>query len=136
MNIIQQYQAKDDKIFTTKKDCIKYELLIDEVEIMMKPFGKVRNGTSFANGEGYLQHNLKDVVKAKKKIMVLGKKEFSMKPTDKIGFGMMGRYLDDSGKDVLNSAWHRLNCIDDKGREWGQPYFALNPHEGKQKQLN
>ncbi len=40
----------------------------------------------------------------------------------------------DGGDDVLHRAWYRVYCIDASGREWGQPYFALHPTEGKQRE--
>lgn len=40
-----------------------------------------------------------------------------------------GRYLDDVDP-LAYSAWSRLTCIDSEGREWEQPYFAVNPGHG------
>ena len=45
--------------------------------------------------------------------------------------GIIGRYLDDSGT-LAYKYWYRFMCIDEKYREWSQPYFAINfEKEGK-----
>jgi len=45
--------------------------------------------------------------------------------------GIIGRYLDDSGSGTYKY-WHRFMCIDEKYREWEQPYYAINiEKEGK-----
>ena len=48
---------------------------------------------------------------------------------------IIGRYLDDAGTNAVYSAWYRFMSMDDLYREWGQPYYALNPGTGKQNQL-
>ena len=43
--------------------------------------------------------------------------------------GIIGRYLDDGS---FSKHWYRFMCIDEKYREWEQPYFAINfEKEGK-----
>lgn len=45
--------------------------------------------------------------------------------------GIIGRYLDDSGS-AAYKYWYRLMSIDEKYREWEQPYYAINfEKEGK-----
>lgn len=45
--------------------------------------------------------------------------------------GIIGRYLDDSGS-VAYVYWNRFKCIDEKYREWEQPYYSINfEKEGK-----
>lgn len=39
--------------------------------------------------------------------------------------GIIGRYLDDSGSGAYKY-WYRFMCIDEKYREWQQPYYAIN----------
>jgi hypothetical protein len=44
---------------------------------------------------------------------------------------IIGRYLDDSNS-IFYKHWYRFMCIDEKYREWQQPYFAINiEKEGK-----
>lgn len=40
--------------------------------------------------------------------------------------GIVGRYLDDSGNQILYSTWYRFMCIDENYREWCQPFYAIN----------
>lgn len=42
---------------------------------------------------------------------------------------MVGRYFNDSIPGGYR-AWSRLDCIDNQGREWDQPYHAMHPDEG------
>lgn len=46
----------------------------------------------------------------------------------KIGFGILGRYLND-GDSVLYEHWCRLSNCDEQYREWGQGYYRINPNE-------
>ena len=45
--------------------------------------------------------------------------------------GVIGRYLDDSGNKPLYTCWYRFMCIDEKYREWLQPYYAINHSQYK-----
>ena len=40
--------------------------------------------------------------------------------------GIVGRFIDDSNNKDLSQAWYRFMCIDEKYREWSQPYYAIN----------
>lgn len=44
--------------------------------------------------------------------------------------GIIGRYLDDSGSGIYKY-WNRFMCIDEKYREWEQPYYAINSEKEK-----
>ena len=48
--------------------------------------------------------------------------------------GIIGRYLDDSGSGIYKY-WNRFMCIDEKYREWEQPYYAINS-EKEEKNFN
>jgi len=50
-----------------------------------------------------------------------------------ISLGMLCRVADDSGS-PLYSALLRLFHQDEKLREWGQGYYAMNPFAGKQQE--
>ncbi len=45
------------------------------------------------------------------------------------------RFIDDSDCTPLKSAWWRLQCIDDKYREFNQPFYALNPDKAVMKEI-
>lgn len=88
--------------------------------------------TSFANGGGYIQHDPEKVKQAKENLLVYSNRRFKTN----YGFDFIGRVMQDSGLIVMYNLWHRLSCVDKYGREWGQPYYAIHPKEGKQVQLN
>lgn len=132
MKAITRYLADDRSAFNTEEDCIKYEKLSKKVDIIMKPLGEKIYDINFSNGEGYIQHDKKIVKKAQKDIVALAIKELKLDKDWKFG-SFIGRYIDDSGVNCINSAYSRLSCIDVKGREWGQAYYAFNPDKGTQK---
>jgi hypothetical protein len=43
--------------------------------------------------------------------------------------GIVGRFIDDSYNKDLSQTWYRFMCIDEKYREWPQPYYAINAKE-------
>jgi hypothetical protein len=48
---------------------------------------------------------------------------------DKIDLSYVGRLISDYNIGPLNSAWYRLQCIDKEGKEFGQPYFAIESNK-------
>lgn len=146
MKTVSMYQANDGKRFTSKADCRLYETIVKQRDTALSQLETIADkDCSFANGGGYIQHDPEKVKKVKLqylKLIELNTEWKDLKKAvknqkenlDKITF--LGRYLDDSDS-YFRSGYYRLfMCIDELGREWGQPYYRLNPHEGKQKQLN
>jgi hypothetical protein len=86
-------------------------------------------GFSSANNEIYLQHIPEAVDLAQSQFIQYCvdngylPKEFLEKKVHRQG--IVGRYLDDS-KSELSKIWYRFYCIDEKYREWEQPYYAIN----------
>ena len=130
MKAITRYQADDGTVFNTEKQCLEYEKILQRVNEIMKPLGKMPDDIGFANGGGYLKHDISTVDKAKKELTEFGNKLFKLD----CDLYNIGRYME--GHDCLYRAWGRLVAIDNQYREWGQTYFALNPNKGKQVQLN
>lgn len=129
MEAITKYKALDGKIFDNKEDCIKYDELVSNVRIIFKSIRENPDDIRFSNGGGYIQHDSSPVEAIKVELLKLTNKYFNKKYTD---FLHLGRLLDDSGCNVLYRAYTRLVSIDSTYREWGQPYYALNPSKGKQ----
>lgn len=97
----------------------------------------------FSNGHGYWQHRPEDVHKVKSAILSIAATDApSFAATfDKIRAGFCReshatRIIDECCPRPVWRAWHRLWCIDADGKEWGQPYFAMNPSEAEQVCLN
>lgn len=126
MEKITIYKALDGTRFDSEKDCLSYEELINQTEQIMKKLGKAPDNLGFVNGGGYVQRSIEDVNKAKEELVRLSEKKFNQC----LDFDFVGRYAE--GYKCLYYAWHRLSSIDKKGREWGQPYYAINPGQGKQ----
>lgn len=93
--------------------------------------------TEFTSGNGYVQHN-KDVVNEVTESLIrlayhngyCGDEKFIIdvvKYIENDNFrqdSIIGRYLDGT---QFYKHWYRLMCIDYNGREFGQPFFAINP---------
>lgn len=133
MEIITKYKAEDGSVFNSEYDCMQYErlcLMVNEFMQELNPLPK-ENGCNFANGGGYIQQKKRPVERAKKEIVDLGKRWLASKHN--WSFNSIGRLFDDSGVKCLYHAWGRLSNIDTQYREWGQGYYAINPHKGVQK---
>lgn len=138
MKSITKFVATDGEEFKSESACKKYERLlvkIQKVELILGRKPKDSN-CNFSNGDGYVQHSKKDVLAFKSAIVELCRKyckhevfNYPLKEIYPMGLG--GRILDDSNSPIRRP-WNRLCCIDEKYREWGQPYYALHPNEGKQ----
>lgn len=140
---IIKYKATDGKEFDNESDCLEYENLIEEIENIMSILViPPKKGVDFSNGCGFIQQDGEQVKEVKIKLLEIFKRYSDhqwIKQTidnDNASLSFVGRLIDDMNIRPLNSAWYRLMCIDNKFREWGQAYFALNPDKGKQIKLN
>lgn len=144
MRKIVKYKAVDNTEFDFEKDCLEYEYLIKRVKAIMKVLPKLpeNDGCSFSNGGGYIQHDRATLRKVKLELLEQIKKYVNHDwvqqtiDNENTHSSWVARLLDDYNIRPLRSAWYRFSCIDDLDREWGQPYYALNPTEGKQICIN
>jgi len=149
MKEVIKFKSDDGCEFLTEQDCLKYEDLLDKVNFLMLKLEHKPTTCDFSNGRlGYIQQDKGTLQKVGLELLRLAnsyygnnmlKKFIDIYPTEwkPVMNSMAGRYIDDGGVCTLNRAWNRLMCIDDQGREWGQPYYAMNPHEASnQTQLN
>ena len=142
MEVITKFRAIDGKEFVSEKECIKYEALIISVNKIMDSLSKKPNDSSFLNGDGFLQHDEKVVTETKTRILEICKVYIDHKwiqqtiDEPKNDPSWVSRILGDYNIKPLSDAWYRFSCMDKTNREWGQPYFAMNPKDGKQIQLN
>jgi len=135
MEKVTKYVAKNGREFLSREECENHEVLLNEIEYTMKLLVEVPSDCDFANGGGYIQQDLGKVEEVKKLLMSLISEHHSNLSSES-GYYVIGRTLDDS-QSVLYSPYIRLFAeIDEKGREWGLPYYRNNPHKAKNICLN
>lgn len=137
------YEAEDGSLFKVVKEALKRNKMLDEMKALKKLLGgDIKDkGCNFANGDGFVQLSESDIklfdtmfLKIVEKYEPWILKNFTDSLTtneQKVKSYGMGRSLDDSGSPLYSLVSLR-HCVDHKFRRWGQPYFAINPTEGKQ----
>ena len=150
MESITKYRAEDGSEWSTPEQAIEREKAIAEVRAAMTPLGEHPGSTAFTNGDGFIQHDKANVLKARFALYdlakagplkswiedqktIFGKTDYQM--AVEVHPSWFQRMLD-GGCDPLYRAYCRILCIDDQCREWGQPYYAEHPHEAKMFQRN
>ncbi len=124
MKSVTKYVSRDGRLFSDEDSCLRHESLQDEADAVCAIIGPAvkDDGCNFANGHGYVQRDPDAVFRAEK---ALRDACLRLHGNDN------PRYLCDSNSPFC-SVSVRLRCIDVKGREWGQPYYANNMNEGDQ----
>ena len=142
MKQITKWKADDGCEFTDMAECAAYETLCAQVETIMAAFPKrpENDGCSFANGGGYIQLSAEVVKDARCKLLDLiatkiDHRWIAESKGENVHPSYVSRLVGDYGLRPFCNAWHRFECIDKSWREWGQPYFANHPSEGKQTML-
>lgn len=141
MEKIIKYKTIDGEEFENKEDGENHESLIDRVGNLMSLLPKTPN-TDFFNGEGFIQHDRKNLIRVRRNLLEICKEYIDHNwihqtiDNETVDPSWVARLLGDYNIRPLCKAWNRFYCIDNKYREWGQPYFALNPEEGINKCLN
>ena len=135
MRQITQYQAIDGTIFADEKSCEEYEATLLLIKKAMKPLG---DSGQLINRHGWIQHKKENYDKAKIALLnlcrpicknfpdiikMIDSNRLEIHPTS-----FISRLLDDSNS-PCKWAMGRLSCIDEKYREYSQPYFAINGPE-------
>jgi hypothetical protein len=139
MKAIQKFKADDGAEFATMAACVAHEALCAEVaEIMATlPARPDNDGCRFSNGHGYLQHDVKNLERARVSILKVGQRFITDPPwlqqtiDDPVGChpSWAARLIGDACPRPVEAAWYRFQCVDKQHREWGQPYYANNPSE-------
>lgn len=135
MKTITKYEANDGTQFTAADKCLIYEIhcrLADEAVAVLHPRPK---DMGFANGEGYIQHDLRNVALATSELKSLATGITGIDCNNR-HFSHAARFVEEGAGKHLAEVYYRMMCIDEHGRECGQPYYALNPGEGVNKKLN
>lgn len=134
MKVITKYRAFDGREFNVLSECEEHELLLNKINTILDILipRPLEFDSEFENGGCYIQQdpfNIQKIIKLSTDLY--NEIEINSTPIDSIM--NYGRLLSDSGS-LFYNIYSRLNCIDFKTKEWGQPYFALNPEKGTQKE--
>jgi hypothetical protein len=135
MKQITKYVAKDGKEFDFECDAFNHEALLFDIEKAMEPLG-LRCETD----KGWIQHDRDTVDCVKDAILEICRQQglnksfkvFDNKGRDCNPFGIICRILSDLDTPIY-SAWSRIMCIDDLGREHNHPDYAKNGPDADQK---
>ncbi len=125
MTPITKYQANDGSVWSTELDAVRRDSDILLVAAIIKPL-KPQPSSSF---DGYIQQDRETVLKVKGELMKI------KDPSEVHPMSYAGRAIDDIGG-PLSLAWYRIMCTDEKYREWEQPYYAMNPGTGVDKEVS
>ncbi len=137
---IVKYKFKEFE-FKTLKEAQAFEKRYEEGEKISKLLKKLPkdDGCCFSNGEGYVQHDLVKLNNFYDALGVANIKKYGKKKEDreklkeaveKRAWSWIGRFYAEGDAIFHKMVWRAL-CIDDKGREFGQPYYANHPNEAK-----
>ncbi len=118
MRSVTVYEAEDGSRWNTEDKAMERDGLIllvaaRESTLRPRPSGP---GARYSSGNGYLQHP-------------------PGTRTDLAGWLTDHGWNRDSQGPIGKLGW-RVHCMDDHDREWGQPYFALNPDKGEQVEVS
>jgi hypothetical protein len=142
MKPITVYEANDGSQHATEHSARRRDTLIDDCRTATAILSPRPTTMEFDNGGGYVQQVPFSVRECKRQLMGVAKYLFgdrdgfwSQDPDAVHPMGIAGRLISDSSHKPLADAWYRLMCIDGRAREWGQPYYALNPEMGTQHEV-
>lgn len=138
---VTQYKTVDGYIYRDEKAAKRHEEILYRVQAALEKLPEV-NLKYLSSGEGYYQHELKNVTAFRWAIYEIAqdvmkedikrqKEEFGKTDTYlayKTHPSWFGRLLDGECP-PLEKAYVRMACIDGLCREWEQPYFANNPNK-------
>ncbi len=136
MRAVTMFRADDGQTFATQEEAEKRDALIAECATVEAIIGK-RPKVSGSDCEEHGADRLKRfhaalVGLAMKYLGASCFKGYDGNPESVHPRSIVGRYLDDSDSlRPLNHLWNRRMCIDSRGREFEQPYYAIQSDEGR-----
>lgn len=131
MKEVTKYAADDGTVFDTAEEAIAYEnllLKLAAVDLLLRP---VPTTVEFANGDGYVQQGIHAIGKYTEALGKETEKRYRVNTAGPHGICRMLSDTDEPHAKELRRRWGRLLCIDRMYREWGQPYYAMHPENGK-----
>lgn len=144
MKAITKYVSDDGREFTDEAKCVAYEVLCAKVAAIMSKLDPIPDLPScgFANGGGYLQHDPVIAAEARIALLVLANEVMPHRwfaetiANPDADSSWASRMIGEMSEPCLWKAWSRFGCMTKGFREYGQPYFRLNPSEAKNICLN
>jgi len=125
------YKTSDGKEFATQKEAEDHESLRASLVSILKPLGK----RPTLKNEEFIQHDINVVNTVYQRLFSFCKDrkpreiiwdrvtdDFSSESTNNISYAIDRFGIDSS---IVVYVWNRLACIDNSGREFNQPYFAI-----------
>lgn len=137
---ITRYEANDGAVFDSLQKAEAHEAVVHEVSELAKLLVPRPDSCDYSNGHGYLQQPPVRVLDYQRSLVKIARRffpgadsaytrhfDYAESATQPVGMTMTGRFIDDGCPRPVGRAWWRLMCMDNQFREWGQPYYALNP---------
>lgn len=129
---IHKFKSTDGSEWPDYDSAAQRDTLCLEVDFAMNLLPKVD-----VDGPRFFQHDKANALEAKRRLFKLACREhlsgypklLAADPDQVHPYSSVGRILDDCGGPIAD-AWARLMRINfENGREYEQPYFAMNPNE-------
>lgn len=142
MRAIKRYQAVDDSEWETAEEAEARDRMVADVTDALS---ELKPTPDECNWNGYVQQDPDAIQRCREKLHAIANAEGVLKwwiDDQKQSWGKtdadiialhptwQGRMLD-GGHVPLSRAYSRLCAIDEEGREWNQPYYAVNPEKGE-----
>jgi hypothetical protein len=130
MKPITIFEAPDGSRFNSAQDCLSYESMLCVLQAVTLLLGEA---VPDSNGKNFIQHTKEKVERFDATFERVIRTYFGNECGDlyqQHPTGFVWRLLSDRQhpmNDAVCRAGYRRQCIDGQFREWGQPYFALNP---------
>lgn len=112
MKVVTRYQADDGSLWLTETEAARRDELVEECRAAAAILRDTPDSPEFHNGSGYVQQP----TGSREAIYEFLKSKGTHRDSD----GPLGRLL------------ARMHRMDEADREWGQAFFAINPHKGRQ----
>jgi hypothetical protein len=137
MKEIKRYVADDGTEFIDATACRMHEAYVEHIGIATRGLPARPENIEFTNGRGYVQHEPEALLQS------------AWRAVCRIAASHHGPDFADApfrSQRVIRTLWeatpaefafvHRITCLDEQYREWGQPFFALNPDNAESICLN
>lgn len=141
METVIKYKAFDGREFFEREEAAEHETNLTEAQEIMAKLPAKPEGCDFTNGRGYIQHD-NSVLDVKIEFL-----EFVKRYTDHhwiqqtiddetVHSSYASRIIGECAPNSIDRMWTRFTCMDNRLREWGQPFYADNPDKAQQVKLN